>query len=103
MPSVPGCQSTRSMSLEVARMIRKKYPDEWPKYIRDKTYREKIRQFVLATSKQEWCDSVAGTCACPQNVRKRAQEAKTEVKIASMFPGAKPAELPDDEDRKDLQ
>lgn len=87
------CRGKKSIQLEIMKLIRKKYPKDWPKYFRDREYKEKLRLWLHEKQGDDWCDSVAGTCVCTADY---TPDPKVISSALSMFPGAEPVE------RKDL-
>lgn len=81
------------------RLIKKKYPTEWPKYIRDTNYKEKLRLWLHEKSGDEWCDAVAGTCVCTSDYVPDPDRLKTALEL---FPGAEVLGTLKKENRKDL-
>ena len=62
------CRGQYSIQLEINRIARHEYPNEWATKIQDKAWREEIRRTLLATTDQ-WCDHKTGTCSCDPNFK----------------------------------
>lgn len=82
------CRGERSIQREISKLIVKKYPTEWPTYIRDKAYKEKLRTWLHENREGEWCDYVAGTCVCGPRSDFYGENDRRVDSILSMFPGA---------------
>jgi hypothetical protein len=98
-PEKARCRGKRSIQLEIMKIIKQKYPTEWPKYIRDKAYKEKLRVWLRENRKGEWCDYIAGTCVCTADFVPDPVAIKEAM---SVFPNAVPIDIPE-EIRGDLK
>lgn len=59
------CNGQKSIQREISKRLVKKYPTTWAEKVRNKKVRETIRKEIINEDKNaEWCDHVAGTCAC---------------------------------------
>ena len=93
------CRGKRSIQFEIMKLIKKKYPTEWPKYFRDKAYKEKLRLWLREKSEGEWCDAKAGTCVCTSDYTPDPRRLRT---VLEMFPGAEILDSMPQSPRKDL-
>ena len=79
----PRCQGKHSISLLISKMIRQEYGKEWPKPMRDRELRERMRQEIRKRDPiMKWCDTRLNECAC--------EESDTpELTLKDVFPDVK--------------
>jgi hypothetical protein len=54
-----------SIQIQVRKIILAQHPKDWPKYLKDESYREKIRKSIRAKyPNKQWCDHREGEHAC---------------------------------------
>ncbi len=82
------CWGTKPIQLEVAARIRKEFPNDWIKAIRDKDLKETTRLEIYDDYGGDWCDSVKGTCVCGE-WRPDKPNATNLGKLNAMFPNIK--------------
>lgn len=99
----PGkrCRGQKSIHFQIMKIIKAKYPTEWPKYFRDKEYKEKLRLWLHEKHGDDWCDTKASTCVCETGY---VPETSAIQAVLSIFPGGVSSDtIPDpDAGRRDL-
>ena len=63
LPTGKVCRGTHSIQADINRMAQDESPKGWAKLIRDKKWREEMRQLLRETG-GPWCDYRASECAC---------------------------------------
>lgn len=64
LPAGPKCRGQFSIQNEINKMIKSDYPRDWAKRIRDKKFREELRQSLRQQAGVLWCDYKTEECAC---------------------------------------